>query len=48
MNAMAKRNPPLPSFHESVNVLGYAISVYRIGAIRIKVVTMLEFIPNRK
>src|SRR3712207_8320987 len=48
INAMANKKPPLPSFQESVNVLGYATSVYKIGEISIKMAAMLERLANMR
>src|SRR5919112_3985933 len=48
INAMANKNPPLPSFQERTNVSGYATSVYKIGEISTKVAAMLELMPNMR
>jgi hypothetical protein len=48
INAIANKKPPLPSFQERINVLGYATSVYKIGEISIKMAAMLERLPNMK
>jgi hypothetical protein len=43
---MANRKPPLPSFQDKIKVPGYAMSVYKIGEISIKVAAIVELMPN--